>query len=196
MMIQTFAPSITKDEINQMPIEKFEGRIISITTEKDADKACNYLAQFKIVGFDTETRPNFRKDQHYLISLMQISTDDTCFLFRLNYIGMPQSLESFLTSNTTMKIGLSLRDDFHAINRRKEMEPANFFDLQKYVGNFGIEDLSLQKVYAILFGKKISKGQRLSNWDADVLNEQQCSYAALDAWACLRIYSFLKSLES
>ena len=109
MMIQTFAPTITKDDINLMPIEKFEGRIISINTEKDADKACKYLAQYKIIGFDTETRPNFRKDQHNLISLMQISTDDTCFLFRLNYIGMPHSLVSFLTSSTTMMPSAKLK---------------------------------------------------------------------------------------
>ena len=149
------------------------------------------MLRFPIVGFDTETRPSFKKGQRYKISLMQISTDDTCFLFRLNHIGIPESLEKFLKSSSTLKIGLSLRDDFGAIRKRSDIEPANFLDLQNYVGQFGIEDASLQKIYAILFQKKISKGQRLTNWEADVLTDSQKKYAALDAWAGLRIYNLL-----
>ena len=122
---------------------------------------------------------------------MQISTDEACFLFRLNRIGIPQSLKDFLVNDNILKIGLSLRDDFGAIRKRTDIKPANFLDLQNFVGQFGIEDASLQKIYAILFDKKISKGQRLSNWEADVLTEQQKKYAALDAWACLRIYNQL-----
>ena len=122
---------------------------------------------------------------------MQISTDEACFLFRLNRIGIPQPLEDFMVNDKILKIGLSLRDDFGAIRKRTDIKPANFLDLQNYVGQFGIEDASLQKIYAILFDKKISKGQRLSNWEADVLTEQQKKYAALDAWACLKIYNQL-----
>ena len=122
---------------------------------------------------------------------MQISTDEACFLFRLNRIGIPQPLEDFMVNDKILKIGLSLRDDFGAIRKRTDIKPANFLDLQNYVGQFGIEDASLQKIYAILFDKKISKGQRLSNWEADVLTEQQKKYAALDAWACLKIYNEL-----
>mgnify|MGYP001541232652 CR=1 FL=1 len=170
---------------------EFKGRIITILSKEEADKAVEYLLRFPIVGFDTETRPSFKKGQRYKISLMQISTDDTCFLFRLNHIGIPESLEKFLKSSSTLKIGLSLRDDFGAIRKRSDIEPANFLDLQNYVGQFGIEDASLQKIYAILFQKKISKGQRLTNWEADVLTDSQKKYAALDAWACLRIYNLL-----
>ena len=164
-MIQQFIHTITKEEIAKLTVEEFKGRIITILSKEEADKAVEYLLRFPIVGFDTETRPSFKKGQHYKISLMQISTDDTCFLFRLNHIGIPESLEKFLKSSSTLKIGLSLRDD--------------------------IEDASLQKIYAILFQKKISKGQRLTNWEADVLTDSQKKYAALDAWACLRIYNLL-----
>lgn len=187
-MIQPYAHTITKEEIADLDVEEFTGRIILVTTKKDADKAVGYLKQYPCVGFDTETRPSFRKGQHYKISLMQIATKDTCFLFRLNYIGIPSSLEELLTSDQILKVGLSLRDDFGAIRKRADITPANFLDLQNYVGHFGIEDASLQKIYAILFNKKISKGQRLTNWEADVLTESQQKYAALDAWACLRIY--------
>ena len=110
-----------------------------------------YLLCFPAVGFDTETRPSFKKGQRYKVSLMQVSTDDTCFLFRLNKIGIPDSIERLLRSESTLKIGLSLRDDFGAIRKRTNIEPVNFLDLQNYVGRFGIEDASLQKIYAILF---------------------------------------------
>jgi ribonuclease D len=89
------------------------------------------------------------------------------------------------------KIGLSLKDDFSAIHKRKALSPANFIDLQSFVKDYGIEDMGLQRIYGILFGKRISKGQRLSNWEADILSDAQKMYAALDAWACLRIFNEL-----
>ena len=92
-----------------------------------------------------------------------------------------------------MKIGLSLRDDFNSLRKRVEINPQNFLDIQSLVLQYGIEEASLQKIYAILFGKKISKGQRLSNWETDILTEQQKRYAALDAWACLQIYKQLNN---
>ena len=113
-MIQQFIHTIAKEEIAKLTVEEFKGRIITILSKEEADKAVEYLLRFPIVGFDTETRPSFKKGQRYKISLMQISTDDTCFLFRLNHIGIPESLEKFLKSSSTLKIGLSLRDDFGA----------------------------------------------------------------------------------
>ena len=132
-MIQQFIHTIAKEEIAKLTVEEFKGRIITILSKEEADKAVEYLLRFPIVGFDTETRPSFKKGQRYKISLMQISTDDTCFLFRLNHIGIPESLEKFLKSSSTLKIGLSLRDDFGAIRKRSDIEPANFLDLQNYV---------------------------------------------------------------
>ncbi len=190
-MIQQYTPIITKEEIAQLPIELFNGRIFTINSVTEADKAVDYLKGFSVVGFDTETRPCFTKGRRNKISLMQISTEDTCFLFRLNYIDMPESLTLYLHDENILKIGLSLHDDFNAIHRRSDVEPRGFIDLQQYVKPFGIEVNSLQKIYAILFQKKISKRQRLSNWEAEILTDLQKKYAALDAWACLRIYNFL-----
>ncbi len=183
--------SITKETLSQLPPEEFSGRIITIDTLQDAEKAVSYLRTFPKLGFDTETRPSFKKGLHYKISLMQISTDEACFLFRLNRIGIPKTLEDLLSDDQVLKIGLSLRDDFNSMRKRTAIAPANFIDLQHYVGQYGIADASLQKIYAILFQKKISKGQRLSNWEAEVLSDAQKKYAALDAWACLRIYNQL-----
>ncbi|MDR1402174.1 MAG: 3'-5' exonuclease domain-containing protein 2, partial [Tannerellaceae bacterium] len=187
-----YTHSITKEQIALLPVEEFKGRVIIIETKKDAKRAVEYLLKYEKVGFDTETRPSFTKGQRFKIALMQIATEDVCFLFRLNKIGVPKTLEGFLSNGYILKIGLSLRDDFGAIRKRSNIEPQNFLDLQNHVGQFGIEDASLQKIYAILFSKKISKGQRLSNWEADSLSDSQQRYAALDAWACLKIYDKLK----
>ena len=180
-----------------MPKVLFPGRIFVIYTESDAEKAVAYLKDQRIVGVDTETRPSFKRGTTPKVALLQISTQDTCFLFRLNRIGMPDSLQEFLMSDT-LKIGLSLKDDFNSLRKRQDMHPdrGNWIELQEYVGKFGIEDRSLQKIYANLFGEKISKNQRLSNWEADVLSEGQKLYAATDAWACVEIYNCLSELES
>lgn len=180
-----------------MPKVLFPGRIFVVYTESDAEKAVAYLKDQRIVGVDTETRPSFKRGITHKVALLQISTQDTCFLFRLNRIGMPDSLQEFLMSDT-LKIGLSLKDDFNSLRKRQDMHPdrGNWIELQEYVGKFGIEDRSLQKIYANLFGEKISKNQRLSNWEADVLSEGQKLYAATDAWACVEIYNCLSELES
>jgi len=188
-----FTHAITKEEISQMPRELFPGQIVVVDTEKKLDDAIARLSLLTEIGFDTETRPSFSKKTHYQMSLIQLSSNDICYLIRLNKLKkIPLSLETFLKNNDVKKVGLSLRDDFHGLHSLTNISPGNFIDLQQYVVQFGIADMSLQKIYAILFGKKISKRERLSNWEAETLTEAQQRYAALDAWSCLRIYQFLK----
>jgi ribonuclease D len=188
--------TISKAEIAQLPKVLFEGRIFVVYTEADTEKAVEYLKTQQIVGVDTETRPSFKRGMTHKVALLQIATTDTCFLFRLNRIGMPESLQNFLMSDV-LKIGLSLKDDFMMLRRRKDVhaEEGNWIELQDYVGRFGIEDRSLQKIYANLFGQKISKSQRLTNWEAETLTEAQMKYAATDAWACVEIYNCLAEME-
>lgn len=188
--------TISKAELAQMPKVQFEGRIFVIYTEADADKAVEYLNTCDMVGVDTETRPSFKRGTTHKVALLQIASTDICFLFRLNRIGMPESLQKFLANNI-LKIGLSLKDDFMMLRKRKDVhaEEGNWIELQDYVGRFGIEDRSLQKIYANLFGQKISKSQRLSNWEAETLTESQMKYAATDAWACVEIYNCLAEME-
>lgn len=187
---------ITKAEVAGLPKVQFEGRIFVVYTEADADKAVDYLKTCQMVGVDTETRPSFKRGTTHKVALLQIASTDTCFLFRLNRIGMPESLQEFLADDT-LKIGLSLKDDFMMLRKRKDVhaEEGNWIELQDYVGRFGIEDRSLQKIYANLFGQKISKSQRLSNWEAEILTESQMKYAATDAWACVEIYNCLAEME-
>ena len=195
-MMKQLKKTIAKAEVAAMPKVLFPGRIFVIYTESDAEKAVAFLKDQHMVGVDTETRPSFRRGTTHKVALLQVATQDTCFLFRLNRIGMPDSLQEFLMSDT-LKIGLSLKDDFNSLRKRENVHPdrGNWLELQDYVSRFGIADKSLQKIFANLFGQKISKSQRLSNWEADVLTEGQKLYAATDAWACVQIYNYLAELE-
>lgn len=182
---------ITKEEMRKMPTETFDGEIIVVDKVEDVADAVDYLKQFDVIGFDTETKPVFRKNVFNKVALMQLSTLDKCFLFRLNIIKYPDVLDDLICSDDVKKIGLSLRDDFASLSKRSKCKPLNFIDLQTIVKDYGIKDLSLQKIYAIIFNKRISKNQRLSNWEARTLKKSQKMYASIDAWACLKIYNYL-----
>lgn len=183
-----------KKAIPELPKVEFGGRIIVIQTAGEADRAVNYLMQFPQLGIDTETRPNFKPGGMNPVALLQVSTPEACFLFRLNRFGLTDSLMQLFTSEAVEKIGLSLHDDWAQLRKRKEFQPVNYVELQDYVKPFGIKDMSLQKLYANFFGQKISKNQRLTNWEADVLTEPQKRYAATDAWSCLQLYQKMTEL--
>ena len=194
-MMKIIHNKIDKHSITDMPKVLFSGRIIVVTTEADADKAVDFLLGHDILGIDTETRPSFKKGKQYKVALLQVSTHDVCVLFRLNLTGITESIKRLLEDKRVPERGLSLHDDIMALHRRTEFTPGNFIDLQDHVGEIGVEDLSLQKLYANFFGQKISKAQRLTNWEADILNEKQKQYAATDAWACIMLYEELQKLE-
>lgn len=183
--------SIEKTDIQRMPQVMFPGDIHVIDSIYHVKEAVRVLSNSPLVGFDTETRPSFRKGVVHKTALIQISTLDECFLFRSCKIGMPDVLAQYLASAEHKKVGLSLHDDFKIMRKLSNMEPAGFIDLQDVVGDYCITDISLQKIYAILFGGKIAKGQQLTNWEAPELSAAQQNYGAVDAWACLKIYNYL-----
>ena len=185
---------ISKEDVALLEKEFFEGRIIVIQSNEEAKKAIAYLSEFKIVGIDTESKPSFKKGRKSKIALLQISTNECCFLFRLNIMGFTPEIASFLENKSITKVGLSLKDDFMMLHGMSAFTPKGFIDIQSIIDNYGIGEKSLQKIYAILFGKKISKSQRLSNCEADVLTDAQKRYASTDAWATLKIYEKLLSL--
>ena len=188
-----FKTKITKDEVNLMPVVIFEGKITLVDDLSKIQPAIEELRKSNTVGIDTETKPSFTRGTHHKVSLVQISTLDHCFLFRLNKIDFPAALAEFIADEKIQKIGLSLRDDLAGLNRHHKFKPGNCIDIQTIIQNYGILELGLQKIYAILFGKKISKAQRLTNWENSELTEQQQRYAATDAWASLQIYLKLMS---
>lgn len=184
-----------KEAIHELPQVLFTGRIIVITSEKKAEKAVDFLLKQSILGVDTETRPVFRKGQSYKVSLLQVATHDTCFLFRLNILGITPSIKRLLENTKTKMIGLSWHDDLLALHKRSDFKKGNFIDLQDIIGDLGIKDLSLQKLYANIFRQKISKRQRLTNWNNETLSEKQKQYAATDAWACIQLYEEIMRLK-
>ena len=185
-----------KNLIHELPRFVFEGRIIVIQSEAETVRAVKALRCSPILGIDTETRPTFRRGETHKVSLLQIADEHICFLFRLNEIGFPQPLVNLLADRQVLKVGLSLHDDFMMLRKRNEQfTPKNYIDLQDFVKEMGIEDMSLQKLYANVFRKRISKAARLSNWEADVLSESQKLYAATDAITCIQLYKELKELK-
>lgn len=183
-----------KTKIGQLPRVQFEGRIIVVISEHEAEAAVDYLLSQDILGIDTETRPSFKKGRVYKVALLQVSTHDTCFLFRLNRTGITDAIARLLEDCSIPKIGLSLQDDLRVLNCRKSFTPGLFIELQKEIKELGVQDMSLQKIYANLFGEKIAKTQQLSNWEADSLSSAQQKYAATDAWACIKIHEEINRL--
>lgn len=183
-----------KSIINSLPLVTFPGKIIVVLNEYEAERAVEYLLTCDVLGVDTETRPAFRKGNNHKVALLQVATRKECFLFRLNHLGLPKSLLRLLSNKQVPMIGLSWHDDLMSLHRREQFEPGWFIDIQDIIGNLGIVDKSLQKLYANLFGEKISKRQRLTNWEADVLTERQKEYAAIDAWACIKLYDEIMNL--
>lgn len=183
-----------KSIINSLPLVTFPGKIIVVLNEYEAERAVEYLLSCDVLGVDTETRPAFRKGNNHKVALLQVATRKECFLFRLNHLGLPQSLLRLLSNKQVPMVGLSWHDDLMSLHCREQFEPGWFIDIQDIIGNLGIVDKSLQKLYANLFGEKISKRQRLTNWEADVLTERQKEYAAIDAWACIKLYDEIMNL--
>lgn len=192
-MKQIFQHSITPDEIKDLPLAGFEGRIVIVDSSEKLEVACKHLLEQNIIGFDTETRPSFKAGVSYNVSLIQLSTADTCYLIRLGSVRMERCLMKVLESRKTLKVGVDVLGDIRNLNKVRHFRAAGFVELQKEVENYGIEDKSLRKMAAIILGVGVSKAQRLSNWEAKELTSAQMRYAATDAWICLEMYNKLQA---
>ncbi len=188
-----FVPSISNDEVSQLEAVRFDGRITVVDTEEKLARACECLAAQKVIGFDTETRPSFVSGVTYKVSLMQLSTEEHCFLVRLNCVPMAKPLLDILQNAAITKVGAGLLNDMHSLSALRHFKPRGFVDLQTEVEKYGITDKSLRKISGIVLGKKVSKAQRLSNWEAKTLTPQQQLYAATDAWVCVEILKRLRA---
>lgn len=184
---------ISKEHLAELPLANYNGRVCVVDKDYQIEKAVSDIMQYKMIGFDTETRPSFKKGIVNQVALLQLATPDCCYLFRLNLLKNIEKVISIMEDASILKIGLSIHDDFHTMRKLVDFHPQSFIDIQSYIKNFKITDNSLAKIYGILFGKRISKSQRLTNWEADFLTVAQQNYAALDALACLEIYQYLES---
>ncbi len=186
----------SKDLIQWLPLAAFGGEVIVVDTPEKVEEAVAYLSKQTAVGVDTESRPSFTRGVHYPTALLQIATKERCYLFRLTHVGMPQALTDLFANPKITKVGLAFKDDIAGLRRRRDFKPANCIDLQTIVPKYGILDMGLQKIFAICFGRKISKAQQLTNWENSHLTPDQARYASTDAWATLLIYKDLMQTKT
>lgn len=194
-MTSPFALHIDKNTIQALPLTSFEGEVIIVDVPEKVQEAVEYLGQFSILGVDTEARPSFKRGVHYPTALVQVATMERCYLFRLTHVGMPKELAQIFANPNICKVGLAFKDDLNGLRRRRDFKPANCIDLQSIVCKYGIMELGLQKIFAIVFGQKISKAQQLTNWENSHLTPEQAKYASTDAWATLKIYLELQKTK-
>ncbi len=180
--------SVTDDELRKLPFLQFEGRVTVVDNMQKFRKVMGEMGKPSVLGFDTETRPSFRKGQRHMVSLLQLADENRAWLFRLNMIGLPPEMTTLLADERIIKTGVAIHDDIKALRSLTPFEPGGFVDLQTVVAAHGIKQLGLKKLSAIILGYSISKSQQTSNWESPALTEPQQLYAATDAWVCRQIY--------
>lgn len=189
--VNRFIDKISNEQTALLPAIEFRGDIRIVEHERDIAEACKYLMQQPVLGFDTETRPSFRPGVMFRVSLLQLSSPERCYLFRLNRIPLAKPLVQLLESRSVLKIGADVAGDLRSLRQIRHFRDGGFVDLQTIAPEWGIEEKSLRKLSAIVLGQRVSKAQRLSNWEAATLTDKQRLYAATDAWVCTRIYDRL-----
>jgi ribonuclease D len=187
--------SISREKISSLPLRSFKGKIVLLNEPGKLQSAFDEIREHSAIGFDTETRPSFRKGEFHKVSLLQIAIPEKAFLIRLNHTGLTTSIIDFLESDATQKAGVGIRDDIKALHKLSRFQPMGFTELSTLAKASGLQVESVKKLTALLLGFRISKGAQTSNWDAPTLTQKQLEYAATDAWVCLEIYRKLTSIE-
>jgi len=187
-----FASTISKEEINNLDLERYEGKIFLITKIEQLTSVFAKINEYSLVGFDTETKPTFRKGEVNEVAMIQIAIPKAVYLIRINYTGITDEILSFLENQSIVKVGVALRDDLKDIKRLRKFTPKGFVELNKLVKDIGIESNGLRKLTAIILGFRISKNAQVSNWEAEKLSQKQLQYAATDAWVCLEMHNELQ----
>ena len=190
-----YIESISNEDVAALPVVQFDGPIVVVDTPQVLEEACQYLSKQPILGFDTETRPSFTAGVTNKVALLQLFGGEKCFLIRLNRVQMSKALTDILHRADIIKVGAAVKNDIVGLSKLRHFTAGGFVDLQDIVENYGIKDKSLRKISGIVLGKKVSKAQRLSNWEAKTLTPQQQVYAATDAWVCVAIYEALLHLS-
>ena len=189
--VNNFIDKISNEQTALLPAVEFRGEIRIVEHERDIAAACKTLAEQPVIGFDTETRPSFRPGVTFRVSLLQLSTPTVCYLFRLNKIPLAKPILQLLEDRRVLKIGAAVAGDLRSLRQLRHFRDGGFVDLQGIAPEWGIGEKSLRKLSAIVLGRRVSKAQRLSNWEAATLTDKQQLYAATDAWVCTRIYEQL-----
>lgn len=186
-----FDKEITKDQINELPLKRYDGKVVVVSTADQLSEALMELRKASVIGFDTESRPAFRKGEYYPIAMIQMAIPGKVFLIRVNLTGFTKELQDLFTEENIVKAGISIRDDIKELQRLAPFEPAGVVDLNDLTRELGVMNIGVRSLSGIFLGIRISKGQQTSNWERETLSEGQIYYAATDAWVCLKIYEIL-----
>jgi ribonuclease D len=181
--------TISTEEINLLPLKAYEGKVNVITEEKNISKVVREIQKHDVVGFDTETRPSFKKGQIYQVALLQLAIPGKVFLIRTHHTGITEDITSVFEDKNIIKTGVAIRDDIKTLQKIRKFEPQSFIDLATMSKEVGLQVESVKKLAALLLGFRISKSAQTSNWEAPTLTEKQIEYAATDAWVCLELYN-------
>ncbi len=189
-----FLKNISKEEVNALDLGGYEGRSVVISNASMLPAIFDEINDYPYVGFDTETRPVFRKGVYRDVALCQIAVGDKAYLIRTQHTELTDELLDFLSSPKIKKIGIALRDDIKALQKLRDFNPNGFIDLNEEVPALGIEAAGIRKLTAIILGFRVSKNAQTSNWENEMLTSKQIKYAATDAWVCWKMYNKLLQL--
>jgi ribonuclease D len=188
--------SITSEELNLLPLKTFDGKVSVITEVEKLAKVKSEIEKHDIIGFDTETRPSFKRGQIYKVALLQLAVPNKVYLIRLHHTGLPSEIISIFENPRIVKAGVAIHDDIKSLQKVNKFTPASFVELSALARSLGLQVESVKKLAGLLLGIRISKSAQTSNWEAPTLTEKQIDYAATDAWVCLEIYSKLLTVKN
>lgn len=191
----TFVQNIPAEGIMEFAPLEFPGKIVVVDKVEALKEVCEDLMSHPVIGFDTETRPAFKPGVSYKVSMLQLSTPETCYLIRLCQMPLDKSIIKVLESKNVLKIGADVNNDLRSLKELRKFKPAGFVDLQDMVSEWGIAEKSVRKMSCIVLGYRVTKAKRLTNWASKNLTDRQLMYAATDAWVCGRIYEKLMKTE-
>ncbi|WP_461208716.1 3'-5' exonuclease [Desulfocurvus sp. DL9XJH121] len=187
-MIEQYQGKISKEDINELPLVGYDGDIRLVTGALAADEAAQEIAQEPVIGFDTESRPSFKKGRYYLPSLIQIATSERVYIFQLSKIAFPESLKTVFADKGILKTGVAVGDDVKDLQKLSPFPDAGFLDLGALALKLKLETHGLRNLAAKFLGIRISKAARCTNWASPNLSRAQIRYAATDAWISRELY--------
>ncbi|BDC98140.1 3'-5' exonuclease [Persicobacter psychrovividus] len=191
-----YQKEISKEEVNELPLTKYEGEIELITDSESLDEALKEIEEYSVIGFDTETKPTFRRGAKNHIALIQIATEEKVYLIRVQETGVTPALEDLLSNPDIHKIGIALTDDIRGMKEIADILPQGYIDLATEVKAMGWKVTGARNLSAIFLKIRISKNQQTSNWEKSEYSPQQIDYAATDAWICLEIYKKIQEYQA
>lgn len=188
MLPAHYRRALSREEINALPIRRYDGPLCLVESPRELERAAAELSLERLVGFDTETRPAFRPGERYPPALVQAAGARTVYLFPLRLQDTHPVVAALLAAKTTCKVGVGLADDMRALKQLVAFEPRTLVDLGAVARRHGLEKSSVRALAALFLGIRIPKGSKTSNWAVARLSPQQITYAATDAWVCRELY--------